>query len=291
MLGFLLIDKPRGLTSHDVIYRLRKKLGIKRIGHAGTLDPMATGLLVVGVGPATRFLPFLQLEPKEYEFRVEFGRTTETYDTEGSVTSERPVPADLESRISAGLCQFLGDIEQMPPVYSAVKKDGRPLYSYARKGEAVERKARRIRIEELGMTRLDSPSAEFKVVCSSGTYVRSIAHDLGERVGCGGHATSIRRTRAGRFSVSDAVDLETVSAGDIINARAALAPMPCVSLDAVGVEMVGQGRPIAYSNLSEHEKHVFLSDLGGSPLGIAEVSDGTLHPKCMLPREEGVAQR
>ncbi len=289
MLGFLLIDKPRGLTSHDVVARLRRTLGTKRIGHAGTLDPMATGLLVFGVGAATRFLPFLQLEPKEYSFTVEFGLETDTYDSEGTIVSQQPVPSDLEAQIRTHISSLTGAIEQIAPMYSAVKKDGRPLYSYARKGEHVERPARQIRIDQLSVRKVSGTIAEFHCLCSTGTYVRTIAHDLGALVGCGAHTTAIRRIRSGQFSVAEAIEWESASPGCLRDVAVALAPMPCITLTAIQSQSARNGQSVAVDSTIKEAAHVLLYGSDGSILGIAEVEGRELRPKCMVPVEEFVA--
>ena len=162
MLGILVIDKPPGMTSHDVVDRVRRRLGTRRVGHAGSLDPMATGVLVVAVGPATRFLQYLPLEPKEYEATIAFGTETDTQDAEGSVLATAPVPSDLDRRVEELLPEFLGPIEQLPPMFSAVKRAGKPLYAYARKGEEVDRTPRTVYVdvfEPLG-------DGRYRIVCS-----------------------------------------------------------------------------------------------------------------------------
>lgn len=285
MLGFLLLDKPKGITSHDAVARLRRLLGTKRIGHAGTLDPMATGLLIFGIGTATRFLPYLQTDPKRYEFSVLFGIETDSYDAEGETVAQRPVPDDLEIRIREAIKGMVGDVLQTVPVYSAVKKDGRPLYAYARKGQEVERPTRQIHIESLGLVELQGSVAKFAVTCSSGTYVRTIAHEIGNTVGCGAHATEIRRTHAGPFSISDAVSLDAVEASSLIDVRVALPHLPVVTLD------LAQSQVVSYGNTTTVQPHIPAGDVliygpNDTMLGIGVVTGGLLRPKCMAPKEE-----
>jgi tRNA pseudouridine55 synthase len=193
--GILLVDKPKGKTSHDVVDAVRRERGERSVGHAGTLDPLATGLLVLGVGKATRLLEFMQYD-KTYEVEVELGILTETDDADGARLEERPVPSRTE--LEAAAAKFVGDIVQKPPRYSAVKVEGRKLYEHARKGREVEVPERRVRVDELLLQSYEPPRAHFRVRGSKGLYVRSIARDLG------GHVTALRRTASGPFRVEDA---------------------------------------------------------------------------------------
>ena len=212
MEGILLVDKPRDHTSHDVVARLRGKLKMKRIGHAGTLDPMATGLLIILVGKATRVSQYLISLDKEYEGTVEFGKVTDTQDVDGEVMETRPVPPLTEVEIKAAIAGFLGDQYQMPPMYSAIKINGVPLYKSARKGEEIVREPRFIRVMNWELTRLALPQFDFKLRCTKGTYVRSLAHDLGQKLGCGAHLAALRRTATEKFNVADALTLEQIQA-------------------------------------------------------------------------------
>ena len=206
--GVLLIDKPSAHTSHDVVARLRGILRMKRIGHAGTLDPMATGLLVILVGKATRISQYLMSVDKEYTGTIKLGASTNTQDAEGEVLETRPVPELSEADVRAALNGFLGDQYQMPPMFSAIKIAGKPLYKSARAGEEVEREPRFIRISQYDLTRWASPELDFRVLCTKGTYVRTLAHDLGQRLGCGAHLSALRRISSGNLNVSRAVTLE-----------------------------------------------------------------------------------
>ncbi len=212
MEGILLVDKPGDHTSHDVIARLRGKLKMKRIGHAGTLDPMATGLLIVLVGKATRVSQYLISLDKEYEGTVELGKVTDTQDADGEMMETRPVPPLGEAEIRAALQGFLGDQYQTPPMYSAIKIDGVPLYKSARKGEEVEREPRFIRVNSWELTGLALPRFDFRLRCTKGTYVRTLAHDLGQKLGCGAHLAALRRTATDKFHVSQALTLDQIQA-------------------------------------------------------------------------------
>ncbi len=210
MEGVLLVDKPTDHTSHDVVARLRRKLHMKRIGHAGTLDPMATGLLIMLIGKATRISQYLISLDKEYEGTIELGKTTDSQDAQGQVMETRPVPALTEAELRTAMQGFLGDQYQMPPMFSAIKIDGVPLYKSARKGEEVEREPRFIRVSSFELTRFGLPAFDFRLRSSKGTYVRTIAHDLGQRLGCGAHLAALRRTATDRFNVSQALTLDVI---------------------------------------------------------------------------------
>ncbi|MGA2693844.1 MAG: tRNA pseudouridine(55) synthase TruB [Opitutaceae bacterium] len=208
--GVLLVDKPGQHTSHDVIARLRGILRTRKIGHAGTLDPMATGLLIVLVGKATRVSQFIISLDKEYEGTIELGKVTDSQDADGEVMETRPVPEMTEADVRAAVQGFLGDQYQMPPMYSAIKIGGVPLYKKARKGEDVAREPRFIRVMSWDVLGFESPRIRFRLRCSKGTYVRTLAHDLGAKLGCGAHLSSLRRTATDRFNVSQALTLEQI---------------------------------------------------------------------------------
>ena len=208
--GLLCIDKPSGDTSHDVVNAVRRQAKIRRVGHAGTLDPLATGLLVVCLGRATRLLEYLVGQPKRYLATVELGRETDTYDAEGEITAEAPVDVTQE-QLSAALDDFRGTISQLAPAYSAVKVGGQPLYRRARSGEVVERPARTVTIYQLDLLDWRDTRLELRVHCSSGTYIRSLAHDLGQKLGCGAFLAGLRRTDVGSFSLADAVPLSELN--------------------------------------------------------------------------------
>jgi tRNA pseudouridine55 synthase len=210
--GVLLVDKPGDHTSHDVVARLRRKLNMKRIGHAGTLDPMATGLMILLIGKATKISQYLVSLDKAYEGTVELGKVTDSQDADGEVLETRPVPPLTEADIRKAMAGFLGDQYQMPPMYSAIKIDGVPLYKNARKGVEVEREPRFIRVMSLELTRFALPYFDFKLRCTKGTYVRTLAHDLGQKLGCGAHLSALRRTSTDKFDVADALTLDQIEA-------------------------------------------------------------------------------
>ena len=208
MFGFINVNKPSGMTSHDVVSFLRRNLKIKKIGHTGTLDPMANGVLPIAVGDATRLIQYLS-DDKEYVATVKFGVSTDTYDKEGEIvsTSDKIVG---QTELEEALNQFRGEILQKPPIYSALKKNGKKLYEYAREGKEVEIEARKVTIEKLDLLSLENNVAKLRVKCSKGTYIRSIAHDLGEVLGCGAHLIGLTRTIAGDFKIENSIELSTI---------------------------------------------------------------------------------
>lgn len=216
--GALLIDKPAGPTSHDVVDAIRRNFRLEKVGHCGTLDPNATGLLTIVLGKGTKLSEKLMSEDKVYEGTVKFGETTDSYDADGELVSSLPLlPMTLEE-INEAAATFQGDQMQMPPMVSAVKVKGVPLYKMARKGVEVERKARLIRVYSFRFTRYEEPFGSFRCACTKGTYVRSLAHDLGQKLGCGAHLTTLRRLVSGKFDVADAITFEDalkLSIGDL----------------------------------------------------------------------------
>ena len=202
-MGFLVVDKPVGWTSHDVVDAARRWLGIRRVGHLGTLDPLATGVLPLAVREATKLVPFLPSE-KTYVGTIRLGISTDTYDAEGRITGRCDGPQPGEAEVREALQRFVGEIEQVPPMFSSVKKDGVPLYRLARAGQEVERAPRRVRIHEIRMHHYAPPEIGIEVRCTAGTYVRTLAADLGQKLGCGAHLAGLRRTRSGPFLASQA---------------------------------------------------------------------------------------
>ncbi len=250
--GVLVVDKPIGLTSHDVVQIIRKGTNIRRAGHTGTLDPRASGVLVVLVGPAVRLSEYVSASDKRYQAVIRLGSTTDTYDAEGEVTSSAPVDV-TEEQFDQELKSFIGEIEQIPPPYSAVKVKGKKAYEMAREGEEVELLPRKIQVYNLELLEWAPPEAVIDVYCSSGTYVRSLAHDLGEKLGCGAHLVGLRRTKSGRFTLRDAVPLrklrEAFEAGNwyqfLIPAAEALSDWHALELTHEQVESVRHGHRVA----------------------------------------------
>lgn len=204
------VDKPHGWSSFKVIRRLRHILGIRKVGHAGTLDPMATGLLICLVGRATKMMERFMELPKEYTGVIRLGEETASFDAETDVTTRHSVDHVTAETLEDARFRFLGDIEQLPPMYSAVKIGGERLYKKARRGEEIERKARRVRIDEFSLLDVEIPEVAFRVRCSKGTYIRSLAHDFGQATGAGGHLSALRRTAIGPFRVEDAWSIDAL---------------------------------------------------------------------------------
>jgi tRNA pseudouridine55 synthase len=250
--GVLVIDKPIGLTSHDVVQIIRRGTGIRRAGHTGTLDPRASGVLVVLVGPAVRLSEYVSASDKRYQATIRLGGTTNTYDAEGVVTSNVSADHITEEKFNEILQTFTGEIEQVPPPYSAVKVKGRKAYEMARKGEEVNIEPRKIQVYSLEILEWVPPEVVIDAYCSSGTYVRSLANDIGKALGTGAYLIGLRRTRSGRFTLRESVPLrklkEAFEAGDwykyLIPAADALGDWPMVELDADQVDLVRHGHRI-----------------------------------------------
>jgi len=208
--GAILIDKPAGPTSHDVVDAIRRRFSIKKVGHCGTLDPNATGLLIVVLGRGTKLSEKLMSDDKVYEGAIKFGETTNSYDSDGEITSTAPVPLLTMEQLNEAAAAFAGDQMQTPPMVSAIKKDGVPLYKLARKGIEVAREPRLVHIYNFRFTGYRAPLGQFRIACTKGTYVRSLAHELGQKLGCGAHLATLRRVTSGKFEVADATGLDDV---------------------------------------------------------------------------------
>jgi len=208
--GAVLIDKPAGPTSHDVVDAIRRRFAIKKVGHCGTLDPAATGLLIIVLGRGTKLSERLMGDDKVYEGTIKFGESTDSYDADGELTGSLPVPLMTLEQLNEEAATFIGDIMQTPPMVSAIKKDGVPLYKLARKGVEVEREPRLIHVYNFRFTEYAAPLGKFRVACTKGTYVRSLAHDLGQKLGCGAHLATLRRSASGKFDVTDAKPLDEI---------------------------------------------------------------------------------
>jgi len=208
--GAIVIDKPAGPTSHDVVDAIRRRFGIKKVGHCGTLDPNATGLLVIVLGRGTKLSERLMSDDKVYEGAIKFGESTDSYDSDGELTGSLPVPPLTVDELNELAASFIGDQMQIPPMVSAVKKQGVPLYKLARKGVEVEREPRLIHVYSFRFTGYEEPLGRFRLACTKGTYVRSIAHDLGQKIGCGAHLKDLRRLSSGKFEITQGIPLADV---------------------------------------------------------------------------------
>jgi tRNA pseudouridine55 synthase len=237
--GFLVVDKPQGWTSHDVVDAARRWLGTRRVGHLGTLDPLATGVLPLAVREATKLVPFLERGSKVYIGAIRLGEETDTLDADGEVVRHYEGPLPDEASVREAFAAFRGEIEQVPPMFSAVKQDGVPLHRLAREGREVERAPKRVRIDRLELIRYEPPRIELEVACSAGTYVRALAADVGAKLGCGAHLVCLRRTRSEPFASSQAAPAERLqheSEQGVVEAR--LIP----AIDALGLPVLRLGR-------------------------------------------------
>lgn len=278
LFGFLNIYKPKGLTSHDVVARLRKITKVRQIGHTGTLDPFATGVLPICIGKATRLIEYLD-DDKEYLATVQFGKNTATYDLEGEITAtfdKKVTEEDVKNTLKA----FEGEISQIPPIYSAIKVNGKKLYDYARQGQDIEIKPRKVTISKIDLKEFDktSQSAKITVACSKGTYIRSIAYDLGAKLGCGGYLTALERTKAGKFQVNTAIKLEDLTevsqiVENLINPLDMLS-IPIHNLSENERERVSHGMSICNSDFSDSD--IVILSYGGRIYAIGKVEQNKI---------------
>ena len=211
MNGILIVDKPKGMTSHDVVNFVRRRFAFKKVGHAGTLDPIATGVLVLLLGNATKSSAWLVDDDKEYDAVLKCGVTTDTFDAEGKIKEEKDINGLNEEKIRSVFSQFCGEQLQAPPAYSAVKHKGRPLYELARLGVFIEKEPRRINIKELVIDEVKLPFVSFRVCCSKGTYIRKLCDDIGKKLGCGAHMTALRRLKSGEFEIENSISVDELS--------------------------------------------------------------------------------
>lgn len=278
LFGFLNIYKPKGLTSHDVVARLRKITKVRQIGHTGTLDPFATGVLPICIGKATRLIEYLD-DDKEYLATVQFGKNTTTYDLEGEITAtfdKKVTEEDVKNALKA----FEGEISQIPPIYSAIKVNGKKLYDYARQGQDIEIKPRKVTISKIELKEFDktSQSAKITVACSKGTYIRSIAYDLGAKLGCGGYLTALERTKAGKFQVNTAIKLEDLTevsqiVENLINPLDML-NIPIHNLSENERERVSHGMSICNSDFPDSD--IVILSYGGRIYAIGKVEQNKI---------------
>lgn len=286
--GVLLLDKPIGISSNGALQHAKRIYRAAKAGHTGNLDPIATGLLPICFGEATKFSQFLTDSDKRYEARIKLGQTTDTGDAEGQILETKPVLVSL-SQIEAVLKRFAGAIEQTPPMYSALKHQGRPLYDYARKGVVIERAARRVTIHELVLLGFEGDVLNLDVTCSKGTYIRVLAEDIGKALGCGAHMTGLRRTQVGGFSIGEAVTLDKLEAIGEAERDALLLPadvlgrdFPRVDLDGDSAFYMRRGQAIWMPRLELHQLYR-IYDEKQAFIGMGEVAeDGKLAPKRLV---------
>jgi tRNA pseudouridine55 synthase len=297
MHGLLLVDKPPGISSHGVVVRARRALGTRRVGHAGTLDPLATGVLVLAVGEACKLLRYLVVDDKRYEATIRLGVETDTLDADGTVVATHPVPSALGlAEVRAVAQAFLGEIVQRVPEVSAVKQAGLPLHARVRRGEVVAPPERSVRVHALDVRAVHAPHIQLSVHCGKGFYVRALARDLARALGTVGHLSALRRVQSGRFTLDGALDFAQLSAaanGDaaaraalpaaLLPIRAALAPAPTLELDPAGVLDARHGRAVAVASVvagvppKAGTEPVLLCAAGGDPIAVARQGEGVLH--------------
>ena len=288
--GVLVVDKPSGITSHDVVNVVRRLARTRRVGHAGTLDPMATGVLVVLVGPATRLSRFAMRGDKRYHSVVRLGEITNTYDADGEITERRTVTVD-RAAIEDALTAFVGPIEQIPPMYAAIKVKGRKLYELARQGKEIQREPRAVTIHAIDILDWQPPDLTLDIACSSGTYIRSLAHDLGQQLGCGGHIRELRRKASGPFTIAQARPLaeleELYAEGHLTEAllppRTALSVMPAAIMTPEQERALRYGQQIDLQTSAAAESIQAHDSQGNLIAVLTKVSDTQYRPTLVLP--------
>lgn len=290
--GFLVVDKPVGVTSFSMVALVRRLTGIKRVGHAGTLDPLASGVLPVAFGQATRLIEYMDDESKEYQAVLLFGVETDTYDAEGTAVAVRDASGVTRAALEAALVSFTGEIEQIPPLYSAIKLAGKPLYRYAREGAGAELQLtpRRVRIDAIELLGFEPPEASIRVRCGKGTYIRSLAHDVGAALGCGAHLAALRRTRSAGFATSDAhtpEDLRSAASDGRLEELAfaadrAVERRPAAILAAASASDVALGRDVLLDAAGEASMCRAYSSAGDFLGVLGRRMEGRWHPEKVL---------
>ncbi len=291
--GVVLLDKPLGLSSNQAMQRVKHLYQAEKAGHTGSLDLLATGLLPICLGEATKFANFLLDADKSYLATVKLGITTTSADAEGEVIAQKPVNVTLQ-QVESVLHQFIGDIEQTPPIYSALKVDGKPLYAYARAGQEVEIKSRYVSIHQIHLEHFEADELVFTVTCSKGTYIRTLAQDIGAKLGCGAHLKGLRRLTSGTFDLQDALPLEVLSELSLEELDAKLLPidikiqhLPKLTLNAEQTDIIQHGQAIKPNQEIISNEFIRLYDMSGEFIGLAQKqADGKLHPKRLLRQKD-----
>lgn len=297
MIGFLRIDKPQGVTSHDVVSHVRRALGVRRVGHAGTLDPFASGLLLVCVGGATRLMEYIHSLDKVYEAEAQLGVMTDTDDLEGSVVGTQDTWRTLDiEQVTQALQGRTGSVLQLPPAYSAKKIGGEPAHRRLRRGESVELAPSRVEIHDVKLLSMDLPQIRFRIRCGTGTYIRAFARDVGEDLGCGAHLTELRRTRIGPHRVDDALSLDAVAPDRLLPPEQVVSHLPSAGIAMDVVRRLRHGQRVAMPQppnaapneplallASPQDGEVPLAEGLSSLVGVGCWRDGVLHPMKILP--------
>jgi tRNA pseudouridine55 synthase len=279
MNGVLVIDKPEGMTSHDVVQYVRRLFGTSRVGHLGTLDPMATGILPLCIGKATRIGQFFPTSPKEYIGEIRLGLATTTYDRQGEPTGPEQYFGGTAEDVERSMRSLTGLLDQIPPAYSAKRIAGVRSHRAARRGEVVEHAAVKVKVDAFELQNFSHPFLQFRVVCGGGTYVRSLAHDLGRQLGCGAHLTSLRRLRSGDFSMEQAIVLDKASISDLRPMETFFAHWPIVAVSGVEERRARQGNPIPAET---DPGYVRILNKQGEFLAVAVAESGWAHPRVVL---------
>jgi tRNA pseudouridine55 synthase len=287
--GFLVVDKPQGVTSNQMVGNVKKATGTKKVGHAGTLDPMATGVLVLAIGKVTRLIKYIQDQPKEYVATALFGVATDTLDADGAILSREPMDVDADD-IAEIIPRFVGTISQIPPMVSALKKDGKRLYELAREGQVIEREARQVKVYELEILSVGPPpypEVEFRVVCGKGTYVRSLADDMAAVLGGQAHLTALRRTRIGSFGIGDSMTIDDLHhwPSYLMTASRAMTALPTVIVDDETAKGVRNGMRFVGGPITQGPAGVPYAVLGedGELLAVYTRADNRAEPEVVLP--------
>jgi len=280
--GFLNINKPLGMTSHDVVAKIRRGFKIKKVGHAGTLDPLATGVLVICIGDATRLSDYVMHSQKTYSAKIKFGESTDTYDAEGKIIAKNDASHLIQADIEAILPQFTGDIQQVPPMYSALKRDGKKLYDLARAGETITLEPRPVTIHQLALLQFEPPIAEIEIRCGAGTYIRSLAHDMGQALGVGAHLVGLIRVSSGGFDLSKSYELDELLSHPnwescLVDEIVALAHIPRVDLDEIDTQHIRHGRNPVHVSDATHEL-VRAYDANGQFMALLRAENGQWRP-------------
>ncbi len=292
MNGLLVINKPFAMSSHDVVNAVRRIFKTRRVGHTGTLDPLATGVLVLLLGPATRLAQFVSHRQKSYRALIELGKATSTYDAEGEITAEQPVHV-TQQELQHALMQFQGEIQQIPPMYSAIKVKGQKLYKLARQGKSIALKPRPVTIYQLTLVDWSSPELRIDVTCSAGTYIRSLAHDLGQKLGCGAYLKALTRTAVGEFTLEQSYTLEQLQAlareGCLNEAlrppQAALSHVPAVVLSSEQEKIIRYGQATTLQNFDKADIVQAHNHQGQLIAILIPVADKTWRPKIVFPED------
>ena len=288
--GVLIIDKPSGMTSHDVVQRIRKMFKTSKVGHLGTLDPMATGVLPLCIGRATRVGQFFATSPKEYVGEIRFGFSTTTYDREGTPTSAETAFDRTVEVVTAAMQSLTGEVDQTPPAYSAKKIGGEASHRLARRGLAVENPPVRVVVEKFDLLAFEPPVAKFRAVCSGGTYIRSLAHDLGQKLGCGAHLQSLRRQTSGEFGIAQAVTLDAVTPDHVIPLEHLLVTLPLITTrDDAEETRIRHGNPLQAPETDAGLARIFNKK--GEFLAVALIESGWAHPRVVLTSNASAGTR